>query len=355
MVKVLDKLKWECEMSEKDIKDYKVAFERFEERFLIEGKSIFRLEDNDEILNDDSIKYLNENFITNGYIGNGNKKENTTSIEKFYHQLTGADTGNIPKQLTDIQKNAIEVLATAVWLWRLPSINSNSTRRKASAKEITDFKGEIFCEGHYKGFAMTGQGYNTNKANELAYIINMFNQYLTKNTNIIKWLEDNRNVEITTKKTYIKQVDKYMITDLTPKTNKEKVFVPNPLLHLINPADYEPIISNDHKKKILNVFSKIFELTFEDKSIDKKIKEIKQKLQNKIKDSDFYDENIKNIWLGGIDFESKNIILHGAPGTGKTYLTEETIKARKLIEDNSEYELVQFHLQKSDTSGKLAG
>ena len=37
------------------------------------------------------------------------------------------------------------------------------------------------------------------------------------------------------------------------------------------------------------------------------------------------------------------MILHGAPGTGKTYMTEETVKSRKLIEKNSEYELVQFH------------
>lgn len=57
----------------------------------------------------------------------------------------------------------------------------------------------------------------------------------------------------------------------------------------------------------------------------------------------FYDKKIINIWYGGIDFESKNLILHGAPGTGKTYLTKETIEARKKIENNSEYKLVQFH------------
>jgi 5-methylcytosine-specific restriction endonuclease McrBC GTP-binding regulatory subunit McrB len=106
------------------------------------------------------------------------------------------------------------------------------------------------------------------------------------------------------------------------------------------------ILSNDHKRKIYETFSKIFKINEED--YDKGIILIKNELKildlvDTQKVHFFYDDKIKNIWQGGIDFESKNIILHGAPGTGKTYLTEETIKSRKLIEKNSEYELVQFH------------
>ena len=43
-----------------------------------------------------------------------------------------------------------------------------------------------------------------------------------------------------------------------------------------------------------------------------------------------------------IDINTKNIILHGAPGTGKTYLAEENVRVHKMIEDAT-YELVQFH------------
>jgi len=45
--------------------------------------------------------------------------------------------------------------------------------------------------------------------------------------------------------------------------------------------------------------------------------------------------------------ESKNMILHGAPGTGKTYAVENTIKRRLELEEGEKYEkyyhLVQFH------------
>lgn len=44
--------------------------------------------------------------------------------------------------------------------------------------------------------------------------------------------------------------------------------------------------------------------------------------------------------------ESKNIIFHGAPGTGKTYTVEKGIKQRILIagdEENEVFELAQFH------------
>jgi len=34
---------------------------------------------------------------------------------------------------------------------------------------------------------------------------------------------------------------------------------------------------------------------------------------------DFYHEDIEQLWKNDIEIESKNMILYGAPGTGKTY------------------------------------
>jgi hypothetical protein len=68
-----------------NIQDYKTAFECFKQRFLIGKKSIFRLEDNDEILNESSIKYLMDNFVNNGYSGKA------SFIDKIKSQLTGEE------------------------------------------------------------------------------------------------------------------------------------------------------------------------------------------------------------------------------------------------------------------------
>lgn len=349
------------------IKNYKTAFECFKKRFLIEKKSIFRLDDDKPILNPESIRYLEENFLNNGYIGDGGEKKNqTNSIEKFHHQLTGTHVNEEVEKLDQKAKDAIEVLATAVWLWRLPVSNTDGDGRRKSVQEILDFNPEWKCSenekdgklkdtqyfGNYKGFAMPGIGYNTNKVNELAYIIVFFKNCMQDAFDSIQYLKDNTKVETRTSQIYIKEVSgketKYTIKKLEKKsTASKKVSIYNPLLHLLCSENYEGIISDNHKELIKNTFQNIYTDIEYTEDVNFDIKKIKEKIKEKLEGINdigfFYDDKIKNIWLGGFDFESKNIILHGAPGTGKTYMTEETLKARRLIEENSKYELVQFH------------
>jgi len=334
-----------------DIKDYKSAFECFKDRFLINQKSIFNLNNDDKILTKESVNYLVKKFIENGYSGDA------SFIEKVRHQLLEDQSDKIH------QKNAIEVLATVVWLWRLPPTNAKD--RKPSVQEVLDLNDELkdiklednsFFKS-FKGFASTGTYYNTNKPTELAYIIKFLDEYLKvkdeKKSQIDILISDDFNgkMEITTTKDYSYEDNKNKSNPKIsnkPDTSHDKprtVSIHNALLHLFDNDNYEPILSNDHKEKISKAFKKIFDITEDDN--DQAIIKIKEELKElNIETSNphfFYENNLKNIWQGGLDFESKNIILHGAPGTGKTYMTEETIKARKLIENNSEYELVQFH------------
>lgn len=351
----------ECKYEE--IKDYKSAFDCFVQRFLVEKKSIFRLKEADEvILTKESVQYLMDNFVNNGYSGD------VSFEEKVKHQLIDG-VKNVDK---DILKSAIEILATLIWIWRVPPANAKERKRnvlefleKLEYKDISiDDNNPFFNE--FNGFASTGTYYNTNKPTELAYLIKFLDEYLKDNKDPIEILtskaffgvEENENpkdyigkMKLSTTKDFSYQDKKNKTNPILsnkPDTTHDKprtVSIHNALLHLFDCVHYEPILSNDHKEKISKAFKKIFNILEDD--IDKSILKIKEKLKGLNVDTSkphfFYENSLKNIWQGGLDFESKNMILHGAPGTGKTYMTEETIKARKIIEGNSEYELVQFH------------
>ncbi len=368
----------ECNYSK--IEDYKTAFECFEQRFLIGKRSIFNLDNKDEILTSPNINYLIENFVENGYAGSAN------SIEKFCYQLTKQhfeekdeeivvdgkkikQTYFYKKDLNKVQKGAIELLATTIWLWRLPPSNTDDKGRKEKVYEILgliedykDFnleKNHEFFTSVGRGFAAPGMRYNMNKPNELAYLIKFFEKYLdSTNVNGIDILmTDDFNGKLTTKTTY-----KYDVTIKkdksrtyskptkieTPKDSTVSISVHNGLLYLFDSNKYEAILSDNHKESILDTFEKFITKDDQNKTLDEKLQIIKSQLIEKLGDSYkggghfFYMKGIREIWQSGLDFKS-NTILHGAPGTGKTYLTEESIKIKQKIEENLKYELVQFH------------
>ena len=147
----------------------------------------------------------------------------------------------------------------------------------------------------------------------------------------------------------------------------KKVAMYNILLHLFAPKDYERIASYGHKEKIVNFFSEQLEdLDFNDTSdLDDRLQKIREKCENNdvLKNKtvkpfhwscyndknrfDFYNTDLENVWKNDIVLESKNMILHGAPGTGKTYSVENSIKNRleflKNQSANEQFTLVQFH------------
>ena len=308
--------------------NYEDAFSKYKEIFLKGRKSIFTKK---EILNKDNVEFLIDHFV---------EKLDDSKIEKTKDNKEVIFDRVVKDQLMGaITDDVIDLMANIIWLWRLPP----RIEKKDMVTIIKNFlnivgKGNLldnenneFKNTSVDGFASPGSYYYSNKSFELAYIIKFLKKYLEKD-------ENDKEIDIL----------KELGNSITINGKEKTASIYNALLYLFKPEEYVPIISNTHKEDIINAFeSKYCEIVTDD--IDKKLKEIECGLKNalkneeKLKENIFYDDRVKNMWSGGIDFESKNIILYGAPGTGKTYQTKQTIEARKLIEENHEYKIVQFH------------
>jgi len=344
-----------------DIKNYQIAFDCFVQRFLKEKKSIFRLDSDDEILNKNSIQYLIENFVNNGY---GGKAE---FIEKMKIQLVGNEDiePKFPENITDEEekniiqkKDAVEVLAHIIWLWRLVPSNAKMQTTIQSVKEVLELNENFkninldknpFFNDKIKGIASTGTYYNTNKPSEIAFVIIFLDKLVndTENKDFIALLNDNdnevhANVKITGKWDWDKDGN---IVEGKNGSSTKSASIRHALLHFFDPENYEAIVSNDHKEKIVAIFEDLIyadgNKEFKPK-IDWEIKCIKSELGGDNYNKDiyfFYQPNIRKLWDNDSIEVNKNIIYYGVPGTGKTYGVMKEIEEQEGIE----YKFVQFH------------
>ena len=236
-----------------------------------------------------------DNFVNNGYGGK------ISFIEKIKFQLITE-----PKEKNEnILRNALEVLAHVVWLWRLVPSNAKMSSTEVSIKEILnldesntlkiDDKNPFF-NSQIKGIASVGTYYNTNKPFELAYVIKLFEKIIQdknqdqdiNNQAIVSLEEFKGEVKISGEYDLIYNDKEKNYQEVKAEKNEvtKSASIHHALLHFFNSNDYEAIVSNSHKTAIIKAFE---DLINEETDDNAKIKSIKEKLQ---KDFPNIKENI---------------------------------------------------------------
>lgn len=339
-------------MSEcKTIEDYETAFNCFKEKFLENKKSIFS---DSEILNTESIQFLIDNFVNKG-LGDEenfiNKIRRQLISESDSQPIFPDDTNEDDKKT--IQKNAIEVLAHIIWLWRLVPYNAKMSSTIASVQEILNLNEDLkeislteenpYFNTKIKGIASTGTYYNTNKPFEVAFLINFLEKVVTqKSDNYIDYLLTNKD-----NSTYGQAT---ITTKDTKGSHTKSASIFHALLHFLEPKKYEPIVSMKHKTDIVKAFEhEITDCKCKEfkPEIDCKLKCIREKLDKNYEGNIFfYQDSILEQWSPTV-LPAKNVIYYGAPGTGKTYEILELVKRKAQAQDSTcptkYYKVVQFH------------
>ena len=298
-------------------------YDSFVQRVLVDKKDFFNDSD-DLLLTKENLEECKKRFIENY-----DEDKDRNFSEKAKRQFEGASE---PVQ---------RLFAHAIWLWGF-SVNESKN---------CDL---IYIENTKKpqyGFANSGQHHLTNKFGEVSFCIRLFDAILEKSIETVEEV-----------KAYIEKIclccaygDKIEDYDILRdidivNTYSTSVSMIHILLYLSCPKDYERIVSNGHKQKIANCFENLLSEDEKTLYLDRRIKCIREKLAEKIRDEsfDFYDcAKIYSLWnlsageedsdeFDGLKFK-KNIIFYGPPGTSKTYSAKQLAKSfilRELLSNN---------------------
>lgn len=237
-------------------------------------------------------------------------------IEKLRDQIGSADE--------DIIRLAAEVLC----IYFLFPSNVSGKRKREVINLVLSWSNDSLSESHILSEAFTngigsgGQGYNTRRPFEIAFLINF----------AIAWKAQTRQQQLAI------ATDPWLFQEFVDEIeDSESRQLRHMLLHILFPDDFERIASSGHKRRIYKAFSGLIES--EPESEDQALLKIRHKLEELlgIPRLDFYRSPLVEAWNndneGAVEevtletiHHKKQIILYGPPGTGKTF------RAKKLAE-----------------------
>lgn len=247
-------------------------------------------------------------------------------IDKFRDQIQ--PTG------TEVIRLAAELLAV---YFLFPS-NVGGFRKRQVVNEVLGWAGDNLPENHLvslafeHGIGSGGQGYNTRRPFEIAFLIEFAKAWKALPTEQQKAAAN----------------DPWKFQELIDGTeDAESKQLRHMLLHLLFPDSFERIASGNHKRRVIAAFTGLVQDVHEDE--DRQLLAIRQGLEALMpgKTLDFYWSPLEAAWYdsseGGladgapleIIQHKKQVVLYGPPGTGKTFrakrLAERIIRSSALV------------------------
>lgn len=211
-------------------------------------------------------------------------------------------------------------------------------REVAKWKNIEIDENAPAFRGFLSGIGNPGLAYNTGRPNELTYLARVA-------LAVVGRLEAERSV-VLADHTRLRAI----LDDLA-ESHREEFSRPPQLRHvilcLLFPDHYEPIVSEGHKSRIREAFSKVLDGDGPEDT-DDYLKAVRDRLESLLpgKELDFYGEPLRACWYTDSEGETisplqalnikKQIVLYGPPGTGKTY------QARQLADGLIRQGLLKF-------------
>lgn len=270
---------------------------------LFEGESVWRLEVLERL----------RNALTTP------DESDRTFLEKFEDQVRKAGAG--------APRLAAEILSV---YFLFPS-NVGPARKRQVVNDVLRWGGDTLSESHSvweafaHGIGSGGQGYNTRRHSEMAFLIEFAIEWKKKfKAQLEEQSEGQQKEEVLC---FVDSID-----------NAESRQLRHMLLHLLFPDDFERIASGNHKRRVIRAFARLItdkEVKDDDQAILAIRKELERLLPNQ--ELDFYWPPLVEAWYDDSEGASegapleiiqhkKQIVLYGPPGTGKTF------RAKKLAE-----------------------
>ena len=287
-------------------------------------------------------------------------------IDRFIvKMIEGKDSfeNKIRKQFDGASYETILSFAHVNWLWCMsPSDFQKSYKKNVAAWILGDAKRAPIKEDIYPdgGFGDAGPSIKFRKHKEISFLLLVLKQLKLKvaDQSISNLAEAKKMIEDMCLESRFNWDSKHnaIVDDSVWKHTPEgKLAMYNILLHLSNPAKYEPVASDSHKARIRQAFNAFIEeapVEIKSKNREEQILYIREKIAEQIEDDEFtfYDNYIGNIWGWGgransfeYDFDpltallyKRAIVLYGPPGTSKTH-------SAKQIAENA---ILRHHLPK---------